>query len=464
MQLKPLWTGFAYKPHQIKGVEWMLGREKDSPAGGILCDEMGLGKTIQMLGLLKEAGRGDTLLLAPVAVLSQWEETAKRCNIAVFRAATGQRYVEWKPVGVVLPGAPRLHIIGYESAKARRELVRSRIWSRLICDEAHRAAPKNGIHAMVKDITATSRWFLTATPIVNGLQDLTHLLELLGVEKASSVSGDIAGLQKYIMARTMDDLRASIPDAPPKPVETKVSLPFSTEEESEFYKGMSGVIVKRWKALQSEAGGTLLRLQLFLRLRQLSLHPQIYISARRKALGALYERPDWVGSSTKFEAIQDLVKKGLSDAKPHKWIIFCHFHPEMELLAEAMKAMPSVRNVWTYNGTLNMAERKAVLDASLEPVEAGRADVLLIQLQSGGVGLNLQHFDRIIFSGPWWTSALMEQAIGRAVRIGQTEVVQVYHLLLQEEEAINIDSVMREKAESKGKLCRTVLEAACRDF
>jgi hypothetical protein len=43
-------------------------------------------------------------------------------------------------------------------------------------------------------------------------------------------------------------------------------------------------------------------------------------------------------------------------------------------------------------------------------------------------------------------------------------VVEVYHLVLEEEEAINIDAVMREKAESKGSLCRAVLEAACRDI
>jgi SNF2 family DNA or RNA helicase len=58
----------------------------------------------------------------------------------------------------------------------------------------------------------------------------------------------------------------------------------------------------------------------------------------------------------------------------------------------------------------------------------------------------------------------MEQAIGRAVRIGQREVVQVYHLVLKEEEAVNIDKVMRDKAESKGDLCRVALEMACRDI
>ena len=59
----------------------------------------------------------------------------------------------------------------------------------------------------------------------------------------------------------------------------------------------------------------------------------------------------------------------------------------------------------------------------------------------------------------------MEQAVGRAVRIGQTKQVYVYHLLLEAEdndERINIDRLMSEKAEGKGELCRKVLESATR--
>ena len=93
-------------------------------------------------------------------------------------------------------------------------------------------------------------------------------------------------------------------------------------------------------------------------------------------------------------------------------------------------------------------------------MEGEKHQVLLIQLQSGGVGLNLQHFERIIFSGPWWTSALMEQAVARAVRIGQTKRVVVHHLLLKEEQGLNIDTLMNEKAKEKGALCREVLSAA----
>jgi SNF2 family DNA or RNA helicase len=62
--------------------------------------------------------------------------------------------------------------------------------------------------------------------------------------------------------------------------------------------------------------------------------------------------------------------------------------------------------------------------------------------------------------GPWWTAALMDQAIGRAVRIGQTENVVVHHLILKEEDGINIDRLMRDKAKEKRELCRRFLDIA----
>ena len=62
--------------------------------------------------------------------------------------------------------------------------------------------------------------------------------------------------------------------------------------------------------------------------------------------------------------------------------------------------------------------------------------------------------------GPWWTAAIMDQAIGRAVRIGQTKKVIVHHLLLKEEESMNIDKRMIEKAEEKRTLCDEFLSYA----
>ena len=454
----PLWPGFAYKPHQEAGIKWILEHENMVPSGGIVCDEMGLGKTIQLLAILKGEQFSKTLLVAPVAVLSQWEQTATKAGIAVYKPTAGGFRQEWKTATTFGPLAAKLYLIGYEMARNRPYLVAGTLWKRLICDEAHRVGPKkNSLHGLIEKISAKTRWFLTATPIVNSKKDIQGLFSLLGADQSKKTLQELT--TECVMARSMDDLRASIPDAPLKPEIHQISLPFLTEEERDFYKGISGIIVKRWKMLEDEMGtganAALMKLKLFMRLRQLSLHPQVYIEARRTGGGAMQDRDDWVGPSTKFGAMKDLIAKG---GTGHKWIIFCHFHSEMELLKRELIALPQVGKVHIYNGSLSATGRQAVLEATLE--SSPLADVLLIQLQSGGVGLNLQHFDRIIFSGPWWTSALMEQAIGRAVRIGQTKAVHVYHLSLIEEEALNIDKYMRSKADEKGDLCKEILSKA----
>ena len=134
----------------------------------------------------------------------------------------------------------------------------------------------------------------------------------------------------------------------------------------------------------------------------------------------------------------------------------------MEMLQASLQQMKSVKRVQVYSGEISEGMRASIIEASKAPLAAGEQEILLIQLQAGGVGLNLQHFDRIAFMGPWWTAALMDQAIGRAVRIGQKEQVMVHHISLKEEQmdSLNIDRFMHEKADKKRNLCMDFLLAA----
>jgi len=431
--IEPLWADFTFKDHQLAGIKWMLSLEKGG-SGGILCDEMGLGKTMQMVGLIKSGVNTSkrTLLVAPVAVLEQWTAVITRSGMGV---AKPHPRGGWDTKGAAI----QVCVIGYEMAAQRPQLLAAYEWDRIIYDEAHRLGSGNKSTEIATGLKG-KKWLLTATPIVNGLKNLANLFKVMDIKiPTHSLEAMTPLIERYIMARTMDQLRASMPDAPPKPTFQTHRLDFSTEEEAEFYRGMSGVIQKRWKALGSDSA--LEKLQLFMRLRQLSLHPQIYIAARKKAIGKLYNRPDWVGSSTKFEAISKMVAKG-------RWIVFCHFHKEMDMLKEL------IGEAQIYSGAQTAAQKAAVLAWSHEAGDK----VLLVQLQSGGVGLNLQHFNRVLFTGPWWTKALMDQAVGRAVRIGQRDVVEVHHVVLKEEEAMNIDTYMNDKAAAKGDLCKKVLE------
>lgn len=457
MSLPTLWDGFAYELHQVAGIKWMLARESGPlHQGGLLCDEMGLGKTIQTIGLIKAANAvsgslKNTLLLGPLPVLEQWRATAAKAGLNCWSPTKEGR---WSPSeGSKLKlHAPNLFLVNYESAVKKPHLFEGRTWDRIICDEAHRMANKGVSWQLVEKIPCNKHWFLTATPIVNTKSDLQALFELLG----APYSDDTAS--QYIMARTMEQLRPIMPHLPKPAIEKTYTLDFETEDEAEFYRGIQGQVVRRWKAQVADGGGNALdRFRLIMRLRQISLHPQIYIESRRNELGALYNRPDWIDPSTKFEGIRGLIEH---DTVPKKWIIFCHFHKEMELMSEFLNYSDKIGRTWLYSGKMTAAQRTAVLAETLEPLEGEKHQVLLIQLQSGGTGLNLQHFQNIVFSGPWWTAALMQQAIGRAVRIGQKNQVTVFHMVLKEEGGLNIDRLMRLKAEKKGKMCAEVLAQA----
>jgi SNF2 family DNA or RNA helicase len=469
--LKTLWDGFAYKPHQEYGVQWLLKREEGDIKGGVLCDEMGLGKTIQMLGLIAESPLYSTLLVAPLAVLEQWRQTAERCKIRCFTFNTKRS--TWDLKTKPFSNGKSLFLIGYECLGNNISFISTMKFDRVVCDEAHRLSVKNIKRKLltptaiieklsfnsIRRVVATSKWFLTATPVVNHIDDIYSLFGLLDKSLIDKPIDELMG--EYALARTMDDLRASIPDAPKEAIIKTHRLDFATVKEEQFYTQIQTNV----EAQLVYKENALIVLRLIMMLRQLSIHPQVYIEARKKKVKGVYD--DWTEASTKFIKMKELIEA--EKHENHKWIIFCHFHTEMELLENYFSKCDFVRHIETYSGSLNIDEKSEALNKVRIPFEPGdkTCDVLLIQLKAGGVGLNLQEFDRIIFSSPWWTQAAIEQGVGRAVRIGQKNQVIVHNLALKQEETgsvRNIDKWMKSKAQEKEKLNKATLEMANRNI
>ena len=320
---KPLWDGFQYKPHQTYGVEWMLKRERDEIQGGLLCDEMGLGKTIQMLGLMKESGRKKTLLVAPVSVLNQWSEAAIRCKINVLTPSK----TSWKLVSPMFVNSISLYIIGYEALASQISRISTIIFDRVVFDEAQRLGVKDIEKKIVNNkpidklnfktaiqVQASCKWFLTATPVVNSEDDVRSLFAILDRSLVEICIHEL--MDMYALARTMEQLRSVIPDAPKKPIIIQHKLDFTTKAEEDFYIGIQSN-VERQLAFKENA---LEILRLILLLRQLSIHPQVYIASRKNMHKGQINRPDWEAPSTKFIKTRELIEA--ESHEHHKWIIF----------------------------------------------------------------------------------------------------------------------------------------------
>jgi SNF2 family DNA or RNA helicase len=469
---KPLWNGFTYFPHQLSGIEWMLEKERMGTEvslrnkegttlvkGGFQCDDMGLGKTIQMTAVMVNHVVKKTLLIAPLAMIDTWATICKRAGMSVYEVDKKKKdkwTLQNKNSAIpmrLMKNRPAVYISNYEKLYTTTSLFREP-WDRVVLDEAHKIRNGSGMVAcFARKLKAPLRWVITGTPLVNSLKDVVSLLAFLGVPTSAMYSWEKRYniiLPKILIHRSLDSLRTTIQGAPPLPEIHHQMLPFTTAAEEEFYHGVQCASESMALKYASDRISPSQAFLLLLRLRQISVHPQVYINSKRRQ-DLHYTRPDWVGPSTKLEAIKTILTSDTVEL--HKYIIFCQFNDEMLLIREYLLQEKLVKdeNILMYNGLLNQEERRVVLETSKATTET---TVLLIQLQAGGVGLNLQEYDRVLFVSPWWTSAMMDQAVARAVRMGQTKVVKVYHLHLkaEQENTINIDAIINEKAEEKRKM------------
>jgi transcription termination factor 2 len=486
-------------PHQVTAVEWMMGREADGTwPGGLLCDEMGLGKTVSTVGLLLNLPMKHTLLLAPLAVLRQWRRILLEAKFNVLELEKHR----WVSKGNST-SKRQVYITNYDKLTSDTAAF-SQTFHRLVCDEAHILRnDESKKYKVLQEVKAMTKWFLTGTPIVNRFYDLVSLLRLLnprcggiGEVRATELMGELA------LYRTQDDLKASLKKLlPPEPEIHSHRIDFTTEKEATFYRSIQGKLLDELDDVMAQDRVNVAEyMVLLLRLRQISVHPQVYINGARRLYGEGYKRADWGCDSSKMAALIDVMK---GETENCGYVIFCHFADEMEVIQERLKKEGFTGNIFRYHGGLSASQRADLLEVCedsvkrnnsvaglptvalldlvaphlprlpedvckyvIDPFRGGKHTILLAQIHSAGTGLNLQFMNRVVFTTPWWTAALMDQAVGRVLRLGQTKKVHVHYLMLSEEmdTSLNIDDYINERVEMKRALCQRLLDAANRQI
>lgn len=136
--------------------------------------------------------------------------------------------------------------------------------------------------------------------------------------------------------------------------------------------------------------------------------------AMRRAAYAVPER------SAKLERLRELVDEAARTGL--KVVVFSYFRDVLTTVGAAIDSPIH----GPLRGDLGPERRQAVVDAFT--AARGHA-VLLAQIQTGGVGLNLQAASVVIICEPQVKPTVESQAVARAHRIGQVRRVQVHRLL-----------------------------------
>ena len=438
--------------HQNVAIDWMMTR----PSGGLICDEMGLGKTLTSVGFLLNKVKPYNLILGPLAVLDQWLSVLKTTNLAIFMIKDN--------VWMRLKGNPifgRVYLTNYDKLTSNTSYFKLP-WDNIMCDEAHILRnSESKKYLELKKLDYKCIWFLTGTPIVNGVRDLGALMHLIDKKinpELATLNKGLDWMSTHALQRTVSQIRELLPGIlPSEPIVFNHHLDFTTTAEETFYRGIQGCISQ--ELMCQDRMDMSIFLGLVMRLRQISTHPQVYINARKKQLGKDYLRKDWAEDSTKTDKIIDIMR---AEKSPHGYVIFCHFNDEMTIIKKRLEKEMCVGNILMYNGSMTPEERSSIIETSEASVKNDTYchTVLLVQIQSGGTGLNLQHMDRVIFTSSWWTAALMDQAVGRVVRLGQNKIVNVHYLMFKEEATLNIDTYINTRVEAKRDICSQLLAAA----
>ncbi len=446
-------------PHQVEGVRFMLNREKEciededsDIRGGILCDEPGLGKTIQTIAtIVGSPYKGTTLIITPVCVIEQFESElrtfAPHLSVVVLH---GKR--KKSSLKLITNNLSEIDVIitsfGLMTSSSKSENsiyneISQITFTRIILDEGHCIRNKNNLHRSVLNLRSDIKFILTGTPIHNSASDGRNILKVLGITKYTGSKETLKlYFEKYMLRRKKDILPVKLnePIIQIVPVEMK-------GKERELYIHQYNQTVHQMNAFPFINNNHFCILNYLIRMRQVSIHPQILETYYKKKYKQ-DEIESEIKEQSKFDTMFDMIEKHPQD----KSIIFCHFTQEIDMISEQLENRGY--NVSVFDGRCNKTEvlnrcrdidyKRSIqeisyinrnkglslpVDIQMKIYEQVQTDILITQINAGSVGLNLQRFNRIYFTSPHYNPAIESQAIARCHRIGQKKQVYVTKLI-----------------------------------
>ncbi len=398
------------RPYQLEGVDFLRSRQF-----ALLADEMGLGKTVQTAVALKSARKDfrRILIVAPASLCLNWQrELETWAHGLTVRRVMGN--VEDRTMTYRLP--IQVLIASYEQIRTDSRRFHGLVsFDLVVLDEAQRIKNLNsGTSFACRIIPRKRSWALTGTPLENRPRDLVAIFRFLKPQLLHTGMSRLEmheALTGHFLRRTKAEVLEDLPPILTKEVRLKLG------------QGQRQVYDDIWKArhrIVNRSG------------RNQESANMLAVLARLKQV-CNFERES--GESVKLDVIHSFLDAVTISGQ--KVLIFSQYVSALEWLSERIELPHSI-----YHGGLSLDARERVVDV-FRRQDGPRA--LLMSLQAGGVGLNLQEASAVILLDRWWNPAVENQAVQRAHRFGRETPLQVVRFLVEDSIEERILEILQDK-------------------
>ena len=432
--------------------------------GVMLAMDMSTGKSRVVVDLIQNKGWMRTLIICPKAVAAVWPDEIEKYSAVpigclsleqgttLYRSREIKRFLDLQRARLQAAVIILNYDVVWRDAMAREILSSS--WDAVVCDESHRIKAPGGKAAMFVSKLGDrvpNRICLTGTPMPHSPLDAYAQYRFLdkGIYGTSftnfrakyAVIGGYLGKQVQGF-QNQDELqkkfysiafRVMSDDVHDLPETLDVTRPVILSAYAQkLYKTLKAEFVVDVDNGTVTAGNALTRL---LRLQQIgSGWARKDRNIETGAEGELLQI-----DTAKQDALADLMED-LKDEEP--LVVFCRFHHDLDAVHTVAAALG--RTSSELSGRTNQ----------LAAWQSGSTPVLAVQIQSGGVGINLVRARYCVFYSLGFSLGEYLQARKRIHRPGQAHNCTYYHLIAKG----TVDEQVYQALENRLDVVETILK------